>query len=408
MLKLTFSEKFINILKTTDSKISKELIKLSGLKKEYPENFISSSDKNDEVTFISNKKISEVIGDVPRQEYIITRTSAILRNVESNHEIFKNLGYTPTENVSILNGEVGYVKKTTIFKIADISRQYCLFSTKNGDCVVCTSYLMRSNDPELILEKTKEKLWVSNRVSIKIGRLVRSIMTKNSIEFVEKDIEDFVNQYKSSFDVSINAMANFKIVTGKEISYWYNEKNYESQGSTLGNSCMKDVPPSYFDLYTKNSNCSLLILYSNQFRNFKFVKDSEGVPKFESKKICGRALVWKTDEGDTVMDRIYTNRDSDISLFKKFAQERGWIYKTSQDSYYHSQLTDGKTFFTKKYSISLDEVEFEKYPYLDTMQFIYKWDKKISNRDTIYLNGRSIISNGILTSTKGSIESYYV
>jgi hypothetical protein len=46
------------------------------------------------------------------------------------------------------------------------------------------------------------------------------------------------------------------------IKYWYKGNNYEGNGGTLNGSCMKTLIVSY-DLYSMNSNVSLVILYDD-------------------------------------------------------------------------------------------------------------------------------------------------
>jgi hypothetical protein len=81
---------------------------------------------------------------------------------------------------------------------------------------------------------------------------------------------------------------------------------------------MREASPERTSFYTTNPDkCSLVIL----------------VDKFENGKptsIKGRALLWTGDDGEKLMDRIYTNKDSDVLFFKQFAQENGFWSKSTQ------------------------------------------------------------------------------
>ncbi|NBO22496.1 hypothetical protein EBU94_04040 [bacterium] len=218
------------------------------------------------------------------------------------------------------------------------------------------------------------------RQPMKIGRFVRSIMKSRGLPFTDKEVEDFVNIYKSNIEKEIN----FKLVKGPEIVKWYYYGNYETMINTLGNSCMKGKADEFFDIYCKNPNqVSMLILMGR--------KDQD--------KIRGRALVWKVYDDDgveyTFMDRIYYTHESDTILFHKYAEANDWAFKLNLDSleytkfYYKGHITYGKDLYC-----NLDEVDFDLYPYIDTMKFLNDQniltnsgstgDKKFDNLDGSY------------------------
>ena len=229
--------------------------------------------------------------------------------------------------------------------------------------------------------------------TIKIGRMVRkmievynkearirkgiAIRPGHKVELKDKDIEDFVNTYKSFYDSQNNMMDNFMILKGDEISEAYDCNNYWNEWKgTLGDSCMKEVDSGYFDIYTTNDTVSLLTL----------VARSDSADNSFGALVMGRAILWELNDGDTFMDRIYTTRDSDEKLFIKFARENNFIYKAKQN---HSE--DGP-FFTphNNYSDStpLDltvsvnsdrEEEITEFPYMDTMKYFYWKEGEMTN-----------------------------
>jgi hypothetical protein len=181
----------------------------------------------------------------------------------------------------------------------------------------------------------------------KIGRAIRQILTLNNISFTDKEIEDFVNNYKNIWD---NKYTDFKegfsLIKGDSIKYWYLLDNYYKGGGSLNNSCMRyQNCQSYFDIYTKNPEVCSLLIY----------KDSDN-------KLLGRALVWTLVQDEVkskyYLDRIYTRFDSDIDKFKK------WFIDNLNDNRvnYESYNEDSSYHI----SVKLKKWKFEKYPYMDT------------------------------------------
>jgi hypothetical protein len=215
-------------------------------------------------------------------------------------------------------------------------------------------------------EITIKKLFDSDigKNNIRVGRLVRKVIDvynrkfNKSVEFSDSDIELFVNSYKSHYDYKNNKMSNFRVLKGSDISSAYLDSNYSNNKGTLGNSCMKyEDCQSYFELYTKSESCRLLVLYC------------------PNKKITGRAILWETVDGLKLMDRIYTNDDSDVNLFIKWAVENGYLYKIQR-----TVFNDG----TKDIQIEATIKVFGKikngyFPYLDTFKYFYPEEEVIRN-----------------------------
>jgi hypothetical protein len=207
------------------------------------------------------------------------------------------------------------------------------------------------------------------RSEMKIGRVLRSIVSmiqsSKSINFnlTDKDVEDFVNAYKS---LEINDKWQFKIVKGDDIIKYYNTSNYLNTNGTLGGSCMGDARGK-LKLYVENDNkVGLLILHNK-----------------ETDQICGRALVWKLKKSPCdakyFMDRVYVNNDSDVIKFKNFANENKFLYKQKMNSHTETNvcfLYDNKEFFGE-ISVKLEKSNFNKYPFIDTLCFLK--GKKLSN-----------------------------
>ena len=326
---------------------------------EINQNYLEVGDKNDTITFIADSRIRSLSKDY-KQTWKIRRPGGRLtfnKNEEGfykNQSIFDDLGFDPDTNTRDLprEGTIGEIIAQTPSRI-DPGKIYVLFKWDDNLGVFNKSSLTEEGD----LRSRIESL---SRNPTSIGRAVRAILTASGLKFVDKDLEKFVNGYKASYDIQKDAMNKFKVVSGEDIPYWYDSENYAEGHGTLGGSCMSSVDPSYFDIYAKNPDvCSMLILFAPPYS-----MGEDGKPF--SKKIKGRALLWKTDSGELYMDRIYTNDESDISLFKKWAEENGYWSKVHQTygTPFNVVLKSSKK--EADWSVSLSKYAFRSYPYVDS------------------------------------------
>lgn len=170
----------------------------------------------------------------------------------------------------------------------------------------------------------------------------------------------------------------FEEVKGEAIGHWYNYRNYLTRSGTIGNSCMSNVPESYFDIYMSNTDiCSLVILKSQESED----------------KIVGRALLWTLQDGKKFMDRIYTIKESDIQLFRDWAKENGWYYKTyNGSSASNNAIAPDGSNVQLDLTVNIRPGKYENYPYLDTLKY---WDSNGT------LSTKSTKSTYTLESTEG-------
>jgi len=398
--KLVFSDKFLLILNALKSdKVANELIKINQTDIDKLQHNYIDIDTKDDVTFISDRKSKDIIGD-EEVLYTVVEEKAYLTNSKRNNKIFNLLGYTPEDRdsdaYSPASGTVGKIVSEA--KSPWSNNIYVWFIaldpiTKNFNkqTIMAKSALEPTNNEKL------ERLWKSNRNPIKIGRLARAILKKAKIAFTDKEVEEFVNKYKSYIEVTNNAFARFDIVKGDIIAHWYNANNYESDKGTLGKSCMSKSPESFFEIYITTEACSMLILYTKN--------GTIDNGKFKSDKISGRALVWNTNQGVIFLDRIYTCNDSDVSLFKEYAASKGWFYKDNQNSSKTFMVTNGTDRRSGRYTVTVSKGSYENYPYLDTLTFFNQATKMISN-DAEFINTDGIANLRELTSTHGNAPFY--
>lgn len=225
------------------------------------------------------------------------------------------------------------------------------------------------------------------RTEIKVGRLIYKLFPKQLVqEYIrDNDTEDFVNQFKSFFDVSNRRLI---IVEGEDIRKYYLDRNYcYPDYGTLWKSCMRyrERQP-FLDIYTKNPDkIKMLVMLSSQ----------DGV-----EKVRARALLWDVqdlnDNNLKIMDRIYTIYDSDVFVFKKWAREHGYIPKFYQNAKTQNIFGDDEEMILNL-KVKLDKHVLESYPYLDTFPFYDSTNGLFYNNTNRMYHFTLIQSNGSLT-----------
>lgn len=237
-------------------------------------------------------------------------------------------------------------------------------------------------------------VWTKNRVSQRATRVINSLMPgkyQSNVKRGERpekpnDLETFQDQFTAIVEENSKKIVEVK---GDLISFWYNCENYlDSSKGTLGGSCMasREKSRKYLQIYTKNpEKISLLILF----------------PEGNQEKIIGRAILWKLDKlnGEDVsdqyyMDRIYTANSSDEFIFMEYAKRKGYFYKSSQ-SYgtdYDIVTPEGNKQLDMKVYIN-PSIEYEYYPYVDTLQYYHASDGELTNKRVRGKDGYYILNN---------------
>jgi len=84
----------------------------------------------------------------------------------------------------------------------------------------------------------------------------------------------------------------------------------EAYGAAVGGrSCMTDdESQAYLEMYCLNPDRVSMLVF---------------------RQTSARALVWKTDEGTIVLDRLYSDSDATKTLVKKYAIDRGWVIRSN-------------------------------------------------------------------------------
>ena len=202
--------------------------------------------------------------------------------------------------------------------------------------------------PDRMAKIDPSEYWTTSRRFIaKPGAFVLKIFK----DIPNREVEIFSNIFRLQSEQN---QIEFKVVSGTQIKKWYHYDNYQSQNSSLGNSCMKhDSCQDYLSLYTENpSICKMLILVDTNDR------------------LIGRALLWQVD-GHQIMDRIYTvNDDKYQHQFKEWADKNGYWYKSEQK-------WNNCLWFESNGQVQVKKIDFilpnfregENFPYMDTFKF---------------------------------------
>jgi len=293
---------------------------------------------------------------------------------ESAEAVGKNKNKNPEQKIILSDKFKKILNEIQNFKQSNISKR--LLELEDSDRLFNFSYVdiepdgenisyLQSNRIERFINENKPitEFWTSKmRTKQRVGRFISQILPN----FKENSVEKFVKKFKTIVKEE-NKEYNFELVEGDEIVYWYDYRNYENVNGTMGSSCMSGPESSrYLNIYRNNPNvCKMLIL-----------KNTDG------DKIKGRALIWKLSEPkDTIfMDRVYTNDDEDELIFIKYAKKNGWLYKEVQmygETFIIDPSNNSKTKI--KMEVNLDNTNFNQYPYLDTLRFYYKNEKKLLN-----------------------------
>ena len=390
--KIVYSKKFINLLnKMKNNKLATNLLSLYSKDIDgITQNYIDITDQKDTVSFTPDRKVKELSSNKP-ETWIINDSGRYLTNSDRNNKIFESLGYDKVKYdcwAPDIN-TIGLILSETVSVTS--GKIYVMFKEYEGERIgVINKEAMSTDDSE------DQRIWSTSRNNIKIGRLVRAILNTAKITVSDTELEQFINTYKATYDFTKDALKQFDIIKGDKISFWYYHKNYVDGGGNLNNSCMAEVDSDYFDIYTQNTQVSLVILYGDN-------GDIQS-EKYVDNKIKGRAILWdaKLDGVDVkFMDRIYTTHDADVELFKQFAEKNGWWYKKRQSMEPGEDLTDGSSVrrnFVLK--VKLNDADFSFYPYCDTMCYINSSSGKISN---VYWDK----SDKLLRDTGGSYEDSY-
>ena len=368
--KVVFSKKFLNLLnRMRTNKLASDLLNIYSKDYNVQHNYVDVTDNKEEVSFTPDRKVQELIAGKP--EVYVVGTRRQLTHGDSNNSLFTQLGYDKSQEYWTPNdGQKGLIKSEVVSPTS--GKVFVLFEelTDEGE----KRYAVLNKDCLSLSDFDDSGIWKTSRNPIRIGRLVRPLLRTAGITVTDREVEEFTNMWKATYDFAADVLKQFDIVKGNTIAKWYYYDNYVDGGGTLNNSCMAEVDSDYFEIYTSNPQVSLVILYDDSGQV------QEG--KYTSTKIKGRAILWDAEingQKEMFMDRIYTTHDSDVDLFKQFAQKNGWFYKDSQSMTPREYITNGVSKSRPEIIVKVDNADCEYYPYIDTVCFCYMDSNELRN-----------------------------
>jgi hypothetical protein len=323
--------------------------------------FILENNKGDKLDIVYSPSFRSILKNI--NSYL----SKKLLSIESIYASKYQYEYTLID-VTKENDKLSFIQSSRIINSDEYSDYIKAMKINNPDL---SEEDFINDVPASIIDK-EHKFWKSSRNNIGVGKFTKKVLNSVlSISIADSDLEKFVNDFKRYHDDMFSEKI-LELVSGEEIRKYYNEDNYESDKGELGNSCMRQSGKSkFFDIYVKNPEvCQLLILRSNNNPNL----------------IKGRSLIWKLTDGSYYQDRIYTNNDYDIKLFKDWAKEKKM--KLYNDSYYDIE-------------VQLGNHEYNFYPYMDTF-VCYNPSKNLLSADEDLWPGQGFIK---LEDTQGGYKS---
>lgn len=228
------------------------------------------------------------------------------------------------------------------------------------------------------LETEEQMFEMKGRIKGKPAKTVKGFLGQFASYVDDKEWEIFSNR----FLVDHNDTMKLELVDGQDIARFYHEDNMTRLKVVypLRGSCMRypSCQP-YLELYTQNPNQVQMLV----------ALDSEG-------DVEARALIWKLDNGETFMDRIYGDNIA-IEVFRTYARQHNMPYRKENTYTYPSMMVvDGQP-RRRARSVTIEHVP-DKFPFCDTMLWLARRDGILANSKTA-LRGHSNLVK--LHSTRG-------
>lgn len=385
-VRLDYRINFENVLDLMSSPVAKSLLAARNKEVDVEVNNIGSTEVEDVVNFTSPKRFDSKVVWKPLQSFYPLMDIAMLSKIECEEpprytmislrdRFIVEKEFSEDETKQIIGGH--YLNRSINFRILKVKRlsDNKMFGIING------------GESHQNLEKTDEIFPEAKPQEIKVGRLANRILTSMGNKFSHKEMEEFVNEFKAKIALLKDSFRNFELIEGEMIRHYYNEDNYDTEKrGTLHSSCMRYPEcETYFDIYVFNPEvCKLLIMKSDK----------------NPDKICARALVWKTINGDTFVDRIYFSKESDPALFKEYAEKMGWYCKGPKGA-----ISRGDEFI-KSLTVKLSKWNFKRYPFIDTICYLDRSTGILSeeNGDCLQDTGGGIVAECDTCGGEGTVE----
>lgn len=235
-------------------------------------------------------------------------------------------------------------------------------------------YLAHSHDCENAVSYARRedmKFLPERRTRTTLGRYIKRNFTDIAIS------DEFLGQFTSKvMSYLTDASKRFKVIDGAAITRAYRD-------AIGGGSCMTGDHCDKVEIYAINPDVVKMLVYSDG-------------------SMTGRCLVWKTNEGPTVCDRIYPNSGRHVDEFKQYIREKGWHMRENQS------FPEGQKFIgaPDKLSVTLSIPDPPIYPYMDSFRCYSRSDVNWT-KNTITLHTQTgHAGHDLLSSTDGDGPGY--
>lgn len=245
------------------------------------------------------------------------------------------------------------------------------------------TFFQNKSDGELSEVDSDDK----KRASTTLGRYIKRIFIKDYIKNKERNFEDISYVLDDNFIDKFVQAVNIKVLDifnmiGKDLDQISGEDLQSFYGKSDVNSCMSGGDCSKVEILSKNSDVVSLVTMNDS----------------------ARALLWTTDDGTKVLDRIYPPGSKYILPFREWAIKKGYVYRENLEQLISSsrtvELSDGKT-----HKVTLSVGDVRKFPYLDTFRF----GEFSDDLQELTLSNNINFGDCLFTSTEGSftgVENY--
>jgi hypothetical protein len=359
----------LNIISTntpdSETNWAEKMKSLIGNEVETNINYLTTSDNPDMVKWRPDDKANATYLIWMPQRYYKTATESIGGRIpegEATGRLIRKL--STIEAARLLKGDIKAL-------------QMAQFEYQEGHQILHIEFKDRKGKGECFISDKwcKKSPYRATAQDFRMGKLFKSLMLATKWNPSSEEVEHFHTEYVNAVKkLKKMDQDRFEIVEGEEIRKYYLETSYDVLKHTLGNSCMRHARcQSYFDIYVQNPNqIKLLILRSIE----------------DPKKISGRALLWyglNTRPGDdfeykwgmkewttkaNFMDRIFVSNSKEERMFKEWAINNGFLFKSNQDHLPQPISKDTKSREIMTFWIELESgtPKSERFPYMDTMK----------------------------------------
>jgi len=219
----------------------------------------------------------------------------------------------------------------------------------------------------------------SKRARTTLGKYIKRIFIKDYIkkarvgsgrieEYMnDKFIDDFVQRVNLKIQQSLDLLGkDLDEISGQDLQDFY---GVGAQSCMSGGDCFK------MQILARNPDKVSLVTMQNK----------------------ARALLWTTDDGTRVLDRIYPSGSKYILPFREWAKKQGYVVRENPDQVVSGtvELSDGKT-----HTITLNVDDVRVFPYLDTFR-CGEFSKDLS---TLTLSNNLNFGDCLFEETDGSFE----